>query len=277
MLLLSAVFTALLLLCDSAQAQGFYSMGSGSYMTGYGRVYGSFGSAMATQQLYQTVQTNLQRSMMRAAMVKKWGEAAVRKAEADAGRKKSSAAVFKNSAPPAAQIVVSPPPPAPKYYGRYRPDSSVNMAVTISNALFEKPEDRTQLKQVIDAVQAAYRQEAAKKGWNNNVASGMTFFLISMATVYRDAPEPDGAATDAFYQAVNQAIDSTEGFASASDKDKTTINDMLVGFAALPLATYMEGKQNNNPESLAVAKSLAGEMIKLVLKTEPENLRLTAN
>ena len=266
------IFAVILIFSSSSYAQGFYSMGSGSYMTGYGQVYGSFGSAMATQRMYQTVQLNLQRSMARAAMVKKWGEAAVRKAEAEAGQK-SSAGTPKNVAPSNPQIVVPPPPPAPKYYGKYIPDSSVNMAVTISNTLFEKPEERNQLKQVIDVVQAAYKEEAIKKGWNNNVASGMTFFLISMATVYQDAPEPDDATTNAIYEAVNQAIDTVPEFAAASNKDKTTINDMLVGFTALPLATYMEGKQGNNQESVAVAKALAGEMIKLVLKIEPGTLK----
>ena len=266
------ILAVILVFSSSSHAQGFYSMGSGSYMTGYGQVYGSFGSAMATQRMYQTVQLNMQRSMARAAMVKKWGEAAVRKAEAEAGQK-SSAGTPKNVASSNPQIVVPPPPPAPKYYGKYLPDSSVNMAVTISNTLFEKPEERNQLKQVIDVVQAAYKEEAAKKGWNNNVASGMTFFLISMATVYQDAPEPDDATTDAVYEAVNQAIDAVPEFATASNKDKTTINDMLVGFTALPLATYMEGKQSNNQESVAVAKALAGEMIKLVLKIEPGSLK----
>lgn len=266
------IFAAILVFSISSSAQGFYSMGGGSYMTGYGKVYGSFGSAMATQQMYQTVQLNLQRSMARAAMVKKWGEAAVRKAEAEAGQK-SSAGAAKPVAASNPQIVVPPAAPAPKYYGKFQPDPSVNMAVTISNTLFEKPEERNQLKQVIELVQAAYKQEAAKKGWNNNVASGMTFFLISMATVYQDAPEPDDAATDAIYQAVNQAIDTVPEFARASNKDKNTVNDMLVGFSALPLATYMEGKQSNNQESIAVAKALAGEMIKLVLKTDPANVR----
>ncbi len=254
----------------TADAQ-FYSMGNGSYMTGYGQVHGSFGYAMATQNLYNTVQMNIQKSMMRSAMVKKWGEAKVREAEANARRSSSSSSG--SSSASSQQIQVSPPPPAPKYYGRYRPDSTVNMAKTISDTLFEDAADRAQLKQVIEAINAAYKQEATAKGWNNNFAGGMTFFLIAMSTVYHDSADPSDETVKAIYDAVNQSIDAVPDFAAASNKDKTTINDLLVGFSALPLATYMEAKQSGNAESLQTARALAGEMIKLVLKTEPDKLK----
>ena len=249
----------------TANAQ-FYSMGSGSYMTGYGQVHGSFGYAMATQQLYQTTQMQIQRLTMRAAMVQQFGEAKVREAEA---RAKNGTSSTSSSRP---KIEVPPPPPPPKYYGRYRPDPTVNMAATISNTLFEDPAERAQLKQVIEAVQGAYKQEASAKGWNNNFAGGMTFFMISMSTVYNDS-EPSDETVKAVYEAVNQSIDAVPDFAKTSNKDKTTINDLLVGFSALPLATYVEAKQSGNEESLKAAKALAGEMIKLVLKTEPDKLK----
>lgn len=266
------IFTALIF-SSLINAQGFYQMGSGSYMTGYGRVNGSFGYAMATQQMYQTVQMNLQRSMARAAMVKKWGEAAVRKAEQDAARNGSSSTRTKPAPANSDRLAVPPPAPAPKYYGRFRPDSSVDMAKTISDTLVEEPEERELLKKTIEAVQGVYIEEATAKGWQNNIASGMTFFLISMTTVYHDSPEPGDELTNAIYDAVNQSIDAVPDFAKASDKDKHSLNDMLVGFTALPLGVYIEGKQNGNQETVKLAKIWAGEMIKLVLKTDPENVR----
>lgn len=264
------IFSAILTIAAAAitaNAQ-FYSMGSGSYMTGYGQVHGSFGYAMATQQIYQTTQMQIQRLTMRAAMVKKWGEPAVRKAELEARNGKSS-----SSASSGPKVEVPPTPPTPKYYGRYRPDPTVNMAKTISDTLFETAEERAQLKQVIEAINGAYKQEAAAKGWSNNFAAGMTFFLVSMSTVYHDAPEPSDETVKAIYEAVNQSIDAVPDFAKASNKDKTTINDLLVGFSALPLATYVEAKQSGNAESLQTAKALAGEMIKLVLKSDPATLK----
>lgn len=262
------IITTLLAIASAtitADAQ-FYQMSGGSYMTGYGQVHGSFGYAMATQQLYQTTQMQIQRLTMRAAMVKQFGEAKVREAEE---RAKNGTPSSSTTGP---KIEVPPPPPPPKYYGRYRPDPSVNMAASISNTLFEDPAERAQLKQVIEAVHGAYKQEATAKGWNNNFASGMTFFMVAMSTVYNDS-EPSEETIKAVYEAVNQSIDAVPDFAKTSNKDKTTINDLLVGFSALPLATYVEAKQSGNAESLKTAQTLAGEMIKLVLKTDPDKLK----
>jgi hypothetical protein len=49
---------------------------------------------------------------------------------------------------------------------------------------------------------------------------------------------------------------------------------MLVGFSGILLATYTEAKQNNDAEGLATSKKLAGMLIQMVLKTDPDNLRL---
>lgn len=267
------IVIAIFVLSGSSFGQ-FYQMGNGSYMTGYGQVYGSFGYAMATQRMYQTTQLNLQRSMARAAMVEKWGEAAVRKAEQEAAQKNSSSkpekATSSSSSNP--QIIVPPSPPAPKYYGKYRPDASVNMANQLSN-LFEKPEERQQMKMVVEAVQKIYREEAVNKKWGNNLAGGMTFFLVILSTIYHDTAQPNNEAMQAIFDAVNESVDAVPEFAKASDKDKNTLNDMLVGFSALPFLTYIEGKKEGNADTIKTSQILAGEMIKMILKTEPQNVR----
>lgn len=273
------VFTVLAVCSDVVCGQGFYQMGGGSYMTGYGQVNGSFGYAMATQQMYQSVQINLQRSMARAAMVKKWGEAAVRKAELEAGQKRpfgaSSSQNSRASSNP--QIVVSPPPPAPKFYGKYTPVAGVNMSKTISEALSDDLSERATLKQVLDAIKGVYDAEAKTRGWQNNIAGGMTFFLTMMATVHHDSAEPSDEVVNAVYDAVNQSVDSIPDFAKASNKDKQTMNEMLVGYAALPMAFYTEAKQTNDAELLKTSKLLAGEMIKMVLKVDPAQVKFDAN
>ncbi len=68
----------MVVLASSAMAQTWNS-NAGGWNTGYGTVYGSFGSAMATQNMYNTMQLNIQRATMRQAMINKWGLAAVEK------------------------------------------------------------------------------------------------------------------------------------------------------------------------------------------------------
>jgi len=45
---------------------------------------------------------------------------------------------------------------------------------------------------------------------------------------------------------------------------------MLIGFSGLLLAGYLEGRQDNDPATLAAYRQLPGELMKLVLKIDPE-------
>jgi len=49
---------------------------------------------------------------------------------------------------------------------------------------------------------------------------------------------------------------------------------MLIGFGGMLLAIYSEAKQNDDAATLEKSKKLAGMLIEMVLKTDPENLRL---
>src|SRR5687768_18556263 len=75
--------------------------GGGYYRAGYPTVYGSFGQASAAQsRMYSTMQTQNRKTGERNALIKKWGLAAVEKAEREAATGSSTNA----------KIVVPPPP-----------------------------------------------------------------------------------------------------------------------------------------------------------------------
>lgn len=235
---------------------GQVQMSSNSYMTGYGQVYGSFGYAMAVQNSYQTTQ-NLLYNLRRKSTSKNGSNSTA-----------SNSSASKNSS----QTISS----APKYYGKFRPVAPVDVAKTLSD-LYEKPEERKQMRLVVETVQKLYQDEAENRNWGNNLAGGMTFFLVVMSTVYHDTQQPNDEVIKAIFEAVNQSVDAVPEFGKASDKDKNTLNDMLVGFAALPFLTYIEGKKEGNADTVKTAQILAGEMIKMVLKTEPQNVRFDNN
>lgn len=262
------VFTFLAAVPATAQT---WNSNAGGYNTGYGTVYGSFGLAMATQNIYNTTQMQIQRLTMRQAMINKWGKAAVEKAEREArsGSTSGTSTASSNTTGP----VVPPPPPAPKYYGRFRPDATVDTAKTIADALGETPEEKAMLKQIVNGTKTAFEQQAAARGWKNNIAGAFTFFLVSNATIYHDAAEPADNVLDAIYEAVNLAIDEVPDFRTAPNKDKQAMYNLLIGFAGIPLATYTEGKTNNDEQTVAVSRQLAGKMLEIVLKTDPAKVR----
>ena len=247
-----------------------YNSNAGGWNTGYGTVYGSFGYAMATQNLYNSVQMQIQRLTMRQAMIKQFGLAAVEKSEREAKQGKTSSGTGSNSS---AGPVVQAPPPAPKYYGRFRPDTTVNTGKILADALGETPEEKQLYTQIYTATKTAFEREATAKGWKNNVAGALTFFMIGNATVYHDGGEPSDETVAALYEAINQSIDEIPEFGKMPNRDKQAFYNVLIAFTGIPLATYTEGKESGNADTVKTARLLAGEMIKMVLKADPESVR----
>ena len=264
---LATLTFALAFLCAGVANAQIQAAGGGYYRAGYPTVYGSFGQASEAQsRVYAQVKVQTRRMTERDALIKKWGLAAVEKAEREA-------AAPKGSAPSNPQIVV-PPPPIVRNYGVFRPDPTVDTGNALADALGGTPEEKALIKQIYTSTKAAYEKEAAARGWKNNIAAGLTFFTVASMTVYHDAEEPGDEAVSTYYKVMNAALDETPEMAKAANKDKQGFNNMLVGFSGLLLATYSEAKQNNNAEALATSKKLAGMLIQMVLKTDPENLRL---
>jgi hypothetical protein len=58
-----------------------------------------------------------------------------------------------------------------------------------------------------------------------------------------------------------------------SDRDKQSLYNTLIGFTAIPLATYAEGKQNGDTNTIKTASALSGKLITLILKIDPERIR----
>jgi hypothetical protein len=268
---LTFVFAFLSVATANAQT---WSSSSGGYNTGYGTVYGSFGQAMATQNVYNTMQMQMQKTMMRTAMIKKWGRAAVEKAEREAGSGSSSRAKTSGSSTPSGSNIVVPPPRAVRNHGVFRPDATVDTGKALADVLAETPEHRALIKQIYKATKAEYEKAAVLRGWQNNIAAGLTFFTVTAMTVYRDAEAPGDDAVNNYFNVVNSALDDIPEFATVSNKDKQSYNNMLIGFSGMLLAGQLEGKQNNDAATLETYKKLAGMLIEMVLKTDPENLRI---
>ena len=236
------------------------------YSTGYGNVYGSYGLASTMQSMYNVARAQSQRTSSRNAMIKKYGLAAVEKAEREAASRSSSS-------PSNPQILVSPPPVV-RNHGMYRPDPSVDTGKALADNLADTPQEKVLIKQIYAATKSAYEKEAAVKGWQNNIAAGLTFFTVTAMTAYHNADVPSDEAVNTYYKVMNVALDEMPELATVASKDKQAFNNMLIGFSGMLLAVYTEGKQNNDANELATSKKLAGMLIEMVLKTDPENLRI---
>jgi hypothetical protein len=247
-----------------------WNSNAGGWNTGYGTVYGTFGMAMATQNMYNTVQMAISQATMRQAMIKKWGRAAVEKAEREAAAR-GTANSGNNSGTTTIPVA---PPRVKKNLGRFQPDPTLNSAKVLADALGETAQEKRLVTQIFLSTKAAFEREAAAKGLKNNVAGALTLFMATAAMVYHDA-EPSDEATDVLADAINAGIDEMPEFGRLTNRQKQGFYDMLIGFSGLLLSGYKEGKQNNDPATLEAYRQLSGELIKLVLKIEPDRLQIT--
>src|SRR4030095_15602388 len=152
--------------------------------------------ASASQsRMYDQVKVQTRRMTERDAQIKKWGLAAVEKAEREA-------AAPKGSVPSNRQIIVSPPPIV-RNHGVFRPDPNVDTSKALADALGDTPEEKALIKQIYTATKTLYEKEAAQRGWENNLAGGLTFFTATAMTVYHNAEEPSDEAASSYYKVMN--------------------------------------------------------------------------
>jgi len=215
------------------------------YNTGYGTVYGTFSHAALMQSMYNVARSEqLNRNRANPPQADRAGQA-----------KASPTAVVRN-------------------YGLFRPDATVDTGKLLSESLGSTPEEKALIKRIYTATKEFYEKEATAKGWKNNIAGGVTFFTATAVTIYHDTEEPSPDGADIYFKAVNASIDAIPEFGSMPDKDKQHFNNMMIGFGGMLLAVYTEGKQNNNAETIANSKKLAGMLLQMVLKADPENIRI---
>ena len=224
------------------------------YSTGYGNVYGSFGLAQTMQSMYNVARAKAQRMS----------------APEASGRPKSDGRVTpRSNTKPNGE-----PPRVVKNYGKYVPDPKVDTGKAFADALGETAEERQLITNIYTATKTAYDKEASTRGWQNNIAGGLTFFTATAITIYHDSEEPSNDALQSYYEILNASFDEIPEFKNVSNRDKQNFNNMNVGFAGLLLAGYMEGKQTRNADTTASYKKLAGLLLQMVLKTDPDNIRV---
>lgn len=255
------------LVAAPALAQSWNS-NAGGWNTGYGTVYGSFGYAMATQQIYQTTQMQIQRLANRQMMIKQFGLAAVEKAEREA-------AAGKTQPPTQNAPQVTAPPPASKSLGRFKPEKkSSGASQQIADAIGSTPEEKKFLVEVIAATKQAFEAQPETGPWKNNVAGALAFFMLSNLVVANDSAEPSDATSQAVFQAFNLTVDQTPELAKATNKDKQQLYEALVGFTAVPLAIYTDAKERGDAKQLAQAQELARNLLQMVLKIDAKTVQL---
>lgn len=155
----------------------------------------------------------------------------------------------------------------------FKPDSRSDAMTSLANEIGSNPTERQQLLQIFTATKQAFEKEVAAKGRSNNLPAAFTFFIATTVTVYRDDPEPTDQAIDNLWDGMSGALTEMPELSKLTNAEKQTLYDMLVALSGFVLAGYMEGKNSGDADTAAIFKQLSGELIRSILKTDPETLR----
>lgn len=152
----------------------------------------------------------------------------------------------------------------------FTPVAGDDVVQKLADSLGGSTEERKQMLDIASAGRQLFEQKYAVKGWNNNLAGAMTFFIVATATVHAER-EPDAAAQERLFASLNATLAQSD-LARASDKDKTALYNALLACAGLPLVFYVDGKQQGNASEVQQAKAMAAGFSKKLLNVEPQVL-----
>jgi len=153
--------------------------------------------------------------------------------------------------------------------GKFNPGAGADSFDKVAASISDDPQEKKLLIQVANTMNSTLEEQYGARGWKNNVAGAVTFFTISMLTVYYDK-EPSVAVQNAIFDSFNTAPE----FSTASNKDKQSLYNALVVYSGMPLLFYIDGKQKGDDSQVKKAKALAKHNLKTLLKAEPESLEV---
>ena len=161
-------------------------------------------------------------------------------------------------------------------YTDFRPTTGTDFVERFASTLSSNPSEKEMVRQLVTVTRTEFEKEVAKRGRANNLAAALTFFVASTVTVYHNDPEPSDQAVDQLWDGLNETLNGLPEMSKLTDAEKQEMYEMLVACGGLVLAGHMLSKEGGDADSAAVYRKLAGELVKAVLKTEPDKVRFTS-
>lgn len=165
---------------------------------------------------------------------------------------------------PSASVKVSP------VATRFTPVAGDDSVKQLADSLGNSPQERQQILQLAAAGEQLFEKKYRGKGWDHTIAGAMTFFVVS-AHIVNTGQQPDADAENSLYASLNATLAQSD-IARASNKDKTTLYNVLLACAGLPLVFYVDGKEHGNAAQVEQAKTMAAGFSRMLLNIEPEAL-----
>lgn len=132
-------------------------------------------------------------------------------------------------------------------------------------------EEKQLMLQIATSTKALFEERYGPKGWKNNLAGALAFFIVTNMTVYNGA-EPNEVAQKSLFEMLNTTFSQSADFVNASNKDKQEFYNTMVAYSGLPLTFYADAAQKGDRQGIEKARQLSAGYIEMFLGSDPESL-----
>ena len=132
-----------------------------------------------------------------------------------------------------------------------------------------------QVLKLLTALLEEFDKGARAAGHPNDLALALSFFFATNASIYHDAGQPADPPMVELRDTIAEALVEGNALSSMSNRQKQEMYETLVLFTGFTLATYEEGKQGGNAETVKVSQQLAGQNLLAVTGISPDKINFT--
>ena len=129
---------------------------------------------------------------------------------------------------------------------------------------------------IMSAILTEYEKGARAAGHPNDLALALSFFFATNASIYHDGGEVADPSMMELRNVIAEALVEGKALNGVSDRQKQEMYETLVIFTGFALATYQEGKQGGNAETVKVSQQLAGQNLLAVTGITPDKINFSA-
>ena len=132
-----------------------------------------------------------------------------------------------------------------------------------------------QILKLLTVLLEEFDKGARAAGHPNDLALALSFFLATNASIYHDGGQPADPPMVELRDTIAEALAEGNALSSMTDRQKQEMYETLVLFTGFTLATYQEGKQGGNAETVKVSQQLAGQNLLAVFGISADKITFT--
>ena len=132
-----------------------------------------------------------------------------------------------------------------------------------------------QVLKLLTVLLEEFDKGASAAGHPNDLALALSFFLATNASVYHDGGQPADPPMVDLRDTIAEALVEGNALNGVTDRRKQEMYETLVIFTGFALATYQEGKQGGNVDTVRVSRQLAGQNLQALIGISPDKITFT--